>query len=418
MRLAVFTNRFPAEMSTFFARDMRALINAGVDIDIFPFYPLESELWRCVPDILNETILPRNRVHHITLRESLRSPRTTKRKLHTFIRDMVAVYLSAAKFGTSRLAKTTYVGLKALAWARRYNRSYDHILAYWGNYAATCAYIFHRLLDRPIPFSMFLHAGMDLYEGQVYLKEKLLYADNVFVVCEFNRQFLYEHYNDIFPQISSKIHKYHLGLDFAEFQYDSNSRSGRKILAVGGLEKYKGFHHLLRAGAILCSRGLDYEIDIVGGGKEANSLKRLAAELQIEKRVKFLGWLPSDEVRTAMSRATILVHPSSGPGDAVPTVIKESMALGTPVVASHIAGIPELLDGGRCGILVPPGNPQELANAIEKLLTNEALRVRYADAARKYAEDTFDLWRNGQRLAEILSSTTRVNGKGQSAIQI
>jgi colanic acid/amylovoran biosynthesis glycosyltransferase len=418
MRLAVFTNRFPGEMSTFFARDIRALINAGVDIDIFPFYPLEPALWRCVPDILNETVLPRNRVHHITLRESLRSARSTKRKLHTFVREMAAVNLSAAKFGTARLAKTTYVGLKALAWARRYNSSYDHILAYWGNYAATCAYVFHRLLDRPIPFSMFLHAGMDLYEGQVYLKEKLLYADNVFVVCDFNRQFLYERYPDIFPQISPKIHKYHLGLDFAEFQYDSNSRSGRKILAVGALEKYKGFDYLLRAGQIIGSRGLDYEINILGEGKEADSLKRLAAELQIENRVKFLGWLPSHEVRTAMARATILVHPSSGLGDAVPTVIKESMALGTPVVASHIAGIPELLDEGRCGILVPPGDPNALADAIQMLLTHEALRLRYADAARRYAEDIFDLWRNGQKLAELLSSTTRLSAKGQSAIQI
>src|SRR4030095_1987374 len=162
-------------------------------------------------------------------------------------------------------------------------------------------------------------------------------------------------------------------------------------------------HHLLRAGAILCSRGLDYEIDIVGDGKEKNSLKRLAAGLQIENRVKFLGYLPrDDEVWTAMTQATILVHPSVGLGDAVPSVIKESMALGTPVVASNIAGIPELLDGGRCGVLVPPGNPQELANTIEKLLTHETLRLRYADAARRYAEDKFDLWRNGQKLAELL----------------
>jgi glycosyltransferase involved in cell wall biosynthesis len=238
------------------------------------------------------------------------------------------------------------------------------------------------------------------------------------VVCEFNRQFLSEHYSDVFTQISPKVHKYHLGLDFTEFQYDSNSRAERKILAVGTLEKYKGFDHLLRAGQIIGTRGLDYEINIIGDGKETNSLKRLAAELQIESRVKFLGWLPSHEVRTAMTRATILVHPSSGLGDAVPTVIKESMALGTPVVASNIAGIPELLDEGRCGILVPPGDPKELADAIQTLLTHEALRLRYADAARRYAEDTFDLWRNGQRLAEILRSTIRVNGKGHSTIQI
>jgi colanic acid/amylovoran biosynthesis glycosyltransferase len=416
MRLAVFTNRFPNQLSTFFARDMRALINAGVSIDVFPFYPVEEELWSCVPEILNESILPKNRVHHISLKESFQFARPIKRTLLTFCREMAAINFSAAKFGASRLAKTNYVSLKALAWAQRYKDDYDHVLAYWGNYAATCAYMFNRLLDRPVPFSMFLHAGMDLYEGQVFLKEKLLYANNIFVVCEFNKVFLSQRYSDIFPEISGKIHKYHLGLDLSEFKYESKSRSGNKILAVGSLEKYKGFDYLLRAGQIISSRGLEFQIEIIGEGKEKNSLERLATELKIENRVKFLGWLPFDEVRTAMTRATVLVHPSSGLGDAVPTVIKEAMAVGTPVIASRIAGIPELLDEGRCGILVAPQDSQAIADAIEKLFTQESLRLCYADAARRYAEDTFDLWRNGQQLAGLLSRTERVIAKRYSTI--
>ena len=69
-----------------------------------------------------------------------------------------------------------------------------------------------------------------------------------------------------------------------------------------------------------------------------------------------------------MRRATLLVHPSIGLGDAVPTVIKEAMALGTPVVASAVAGIPELLDEGRCGVLTPPRDPVALSEAMERLL--------------------------------------------------
>jgi colanic acid/amylovoran biosynthesis glycosyltransferase len=417
MRLAVFTNRFPNRMSTFFARDMRGLINAGIDIDIFPFYPLEPELWECVPHVLNETILPRNKVHHINLMDSFRAALSTKRKLNGFFRDMAAVNLAAAKFGTTGLAKTTYVALKALAWAKRYKGDYDHILAYWGNYAATCAYMFNRLIDRPVPFSMFLHAGMDLYEGQVFLKEKLLYANNIFVVCDFNKVFLSQRYPDIFPEISSKIHKYHLGLDLSEFKYDLENRFRSKILAVGSLEKHKGFDYLLRAGQIISSRGLEFQIEIIGEGKEKISLERLATELKIENRVTFLGWLPSDEVRTAMTRATILVHPSSGLGDAVPTVIKEAMAVGTPVIASSIAGIPELLDEGRCGILVAPQDSKAIADAIEKLVTDKPVRLRYANTARRYAEETFDLWRNGQQLAGLLRATTRVNTKDQSRMR-
>src|SRR5256886_16950438 len=74
LRLAVFTNRFPGKVCTFFARDMRALVEAGVEIDIFPIYPLEPDLWRYVPEILAERHLPRARVHHGSTKLRLRSP--------------------------------------------------------------------------------------------------------------------------------------------------------------------------------------------------------------------------------------------------------------------------------------------------------------------------------------------------------
>ena len=407
MRLAVFTNKFPSRISTFFARDMRGLIDAGIEIDIFPFYPLEPNLWCYVPDILNERILPRTRVHHVSLRESLTPAHWTNRNLGTFLRDMVAVDCSAAKFGLDRFAKTTYVALKTLAWANRHTENYDHVLAYWGNYAATSAYIFHRLLNRPIPFSMFLHASMDLYEGQVYMREKLSYADNIIVVCDFNRSYLQQNYDDIFPAISDKFHKHHLGLDLAEFRYVADSRPNAKVIAVGALEKYKGFDFLLRAGQLMSSRGFKYEIELIGDGQEVNALKRLASELRITERVKFLGWFSPDQVRTAISQATILVHPSNGIGDAVPTVIKEAMAVGTPVIASNLAGIPELLEYGQCGMLVPPGDSSSLALAIESLLSNKELRQSYARKARKYVEENLDLSRNGRTLAALLASSTR-----------
>ena len=88
-------------------------------------------------------------------------------------------------------------------------------------------------------------------------------------------------------------------------------------------------------------------------------------------------------------------------------LIKEAMALGAPVIASHVVGIPELLDHGGCGILVPPRNVQSLANAIELLLTHPTLRHQYAVAARQYTEAQFHLWNNGQRLADLLCSTAR-----------
>jgi glycosyltransferase involved in cell wall biosynthesis len=108
-----------------------------------------------------------------------------------------------------------------------------------------------------------------------------------------------------------------------------------------------------------------------------------------------------------------LVHPSIMP-DAMPTVLKEALAVGTPVIASDLAGIPEILDHGRCGVLVPAGDVGALADAIAALLRDEARRREYATVGRQHAERLFDLRRTGQRLAEQLRSTPRRNGMATS----
>jgi glycosyltransferase involved in cell wall biosynthesis len=403
MRLAVFTSQFPGRVNTFFARDVRALLEAGFDIDIFPIYPLEPTLWRYVPDCLGEDVLPRTKVHHISFSQVLRFAKVIpSKKFSVFLRDTAAISASAARFGIEPFAKSAYVLGKGLAWARQFPNNFDHVLAYWGNYAATCAYLFNRLTDRPVPFSMFLHAGTDLYRSQVFLRQKLLYANKIIVVCEFNKNFIRERYPDIFDLIIDKIHLHHLGLDLAEFSYEPEGRQVRKVLGVGGLVKYKGFDYLLRATHALKCRGFDIELDLVGEGQERGSLEALAKKLKITERLRILGWFSPQEVKNIMKKSSVLVHPSIGIGDAVPTVIKESMALGTPVVASNVAGIPELLDGGKCGMLVPPQNVEALADAIETLLANTAMRRRYSDAARKHCENHFDLWRNGRDLARVL----------------
>ncbi len=170
MRVAIFTSQFPGRVNTFFARDVRALLEAGCDIEIFPIYPLDPSLWRYVPDCLNDKVLPRNKVHHLNFNHVLCAAKMVgQKKCGAFLQDVANITVSAAKFGLEPLAKSTYVLGKGLAWARQFPNNFDHVLAYWGNYAATCAYLFNRLIDRPVPFSMFLHAGTDLYRKQVFL---------------------------------------------------------------------------------------------------------------------------------------------------------------------------------------------------------------------------------------------------------
>jgi colanic acid/amylovoran biosynthesis glycosyltransferase len=409
VRLAVFTNQFPGFVTTFFARDMRGLLESGVDIDVFAIYPLDLTQWRYVPNILTQKHLPPEKIHHTSLAHSLRFARPWPlAKFGTFLRNAAETSTSAVKFGAGPLAKTAYVLLEAWAWAQEYRAKYDHILAYWGHYPATCAYVYHRLTAPEIPFSIFVHAGMDLYGDPLYMRQKLLYADNIITCCEFNIQFIRDRFQSIFHAIHDKLYVHHHGLDFGEFPYEPDARPSRRVIAVGRLEKQKGFDYLLSAAHQLLGQNIDIEVELVGEGDESATLRAMAHELQITDKVRFRGWLTFDEVRNAMRQATIMVHPSPDLGDGVPNVIKEAIALGTPVIASNVAGIPELLDNGRCGLLVPPKDVKGLADAIAMLLANETMRRTYADKARKHAEERYDLWRNGKHLAERLDSTRRL----------
>ena len=191
MRVAVITNQFPGPVSTFFARDVRGLLEAGVDVDVFPLYPLDSRLWECVPEILNERVFPRRRVHHVSLGAALASalnPRALRRSA-SVLRVAASVTADACSYGIMPVAKSLYSLTKASAWAGTFQSTWDHVLAYWGNYSATSAYACHRMTGGQVPFSMLLHAGTDLYREPVLLRQKMLASKNILVVCDFNRRY-------------------------------------------------------------------------------------------------------------------------------------------------------------------------------------------------------------------------------------
>ena len=405
MRLAVFTSQFPGRTATFFARDIRGLIDAGIDVEVFPIYPLDSSLWKYVPELLNEKVLPPSKVHHLSMRDCIRGFYAwPPKKLTQFLADTFSISASALQYGLQPLAKSSYVFLKAWAWAQMYPNNYDRVLAYWGNYPATCAYLYHRLSGVSNPFSLFLHANVDLYRRPIFMKCKMLYADQIITCSEFNRNFIAERFSDVQEVIKEKIFVHHHGLDFGTVPMGLDDRTPGTIIAVGRFVEQKGFDYLLRAVGLLKTRGVNVTVDLVGDGEQAELLRSLAHDLDIVDQIRFRGWLPADQVPAAISQAMLLVHPSPDLGDGVPNVIKESMAVGTTVLGSTVAGIPELLGNGKRGVLVPPKNVTALADAIESLLTDEGRRISYARQARNYAEQSFDMWKNGQRLAEVFKS--------------
>ncbi len=157
--------------------------------------------------------------------------------------------------------------------------------------------------------------------------------------------------------------------------YKRQQHAGKKvILFVGRLAEVKGLEFLLSAFKTILSSREDVVLLLVGDGPEGDALISLSKELDIDKNTEFMGEIPHDDLGMFLSIADIFVLPSLSEGD--PHVIKEAMAFGLPIIASRVGGIPEILAEGRNGLLIEPGNPDDLAGKLEMLLSDEEMRTR------------------------------------------
>jgi len=396
LRLAVFTNQFPGKVNTFFARDVVSLLKEGFSVDIFPIYPINETYWKFVPVDLRNAIRNNSRTIYVSPVHAYWNSKLGKNFRH--------VLEDSLRFGIKQFFKSLYVIRQAVLWSRLFEGQYDYMLSYWGNYAGTYAYLANLGLKNPPPYAFFLHAGTDLYRDQIILDAKLQYAKTIFTVCEFNKQFLQQLYPDIYPYVQKKLVLHHLGVDFTDLHVNLKQREQFTVLAIGSLIPQKGFNVLLEAVSQLIENFPDLRLIIIGDGPERKNLWRRSNQLGISGKVIWKGHLPFEEVKEYLNQSTLLVHPSAGLGDAVPTVIKEAMAIGLPVIASDIVGIPELLNYGKCGILVPSGDAQALAEAIKDLLSDQGRRCQLAEAARQFAEQIFDMSKNGKCLAEKIKA--------------
>jgi glycosyltransferase involved in cell wall biosynthesis len=181
----------------------------------------------------------------------------------------------------------------------------------------------------------------------------------------------------------------------------TTSRADRfTLLCVGRLTPAKGQHLLVEAMRRIAASGRD-DIDLVlaGDGPDADSLRSAAERHGLGPRIRFTGALNRDEVRALYTAADAFVLPSFAEG--IPIVLMEAMASGVPCLTTRIAGIPELIEDGRDGLLVPASDIDALVDRITALADDATLRHRLAEAGRRRVTAEYDLERNIGRLAEL-----------------
>jgi glycosyltransferase involved in cell wall biosynthesis len=245
-----------------------------------------------------------------------------------------------------------------------------------------------------LPFSFTAHAK-DIYTSDPrQLREKLGLAQFVITCTAYNRRHLSQLYAGAPDSI---FHIYH-GIDTGLFSFDEATHpvpaKPYQILTIARFTAKKGLPTVYRALKELHARGVPFEHILIGDGEDRHKILALINDLGLNTHTRWLGTQPHDVVLAHYKQAHLFVLgcevAANGDRDGIPNVLLESMAMGVPVVATAVSAIPELVETEKTGLLVQPGQPKQLAEAMIKLLTDTELRTRVISAARKRVLQDFD----------------------------
>lgn len=175
------------------------------------------------------------------------------------------------------------------------------------------------------------------------------------------------------------------------------------VCTAGRLSVEKGHRYLIDATPTLVSQNPNFQLLVLGEGRERKPLEDRVERLGIQNHVVFAGF--KDNVRSWIQASDILANPSLSEG--VPNVLLEAMALGTPVVATRVGGVPDLIEHGESGVLIPPADPLAVARAINDLHANPHEALRLARNAQTRVFQEYSSERQARRLLDLYAAVLR-----------
>lgn len=257
-----------------------------------------------------------------------------------------------------------------------------------------------------MPWSLTLHGISETdYPAGLLLPEKIERAD--FVVCAsyFMRA---QAMRAVDPKHWLKLHVVRCGVDPGVLPPAATQRAeaALRIVSVGRISPEKGYFGLLEALASLAQQGQAFNLTVVGDGPAMMATRARVADLCLNDRVTFTGALGEEDALAEIAAAEMLVLPSLMEG--LPVVLIEAMALGKAVIASRVAGIPELVEDGVSGLLFTPSDWHDLQARLTLALRDSALRESLSQAARQAVEGQFLISQAAERLEQLFAGSAAI----------
>jgi len=397
-KIAYIMSRFPKLTETFILYEILALEKLGVSVEVYPLLRTHQSVTH--PEA--EAMVKRAHFHSFLSWSILYAN-------WYFIRHSPRAYMRVwmeALRGTWG-SINFFIGAlgilpKTVCFAYEMRRAgITHVHAHFATHPALAGLIIYRLTG--IPFSFVAH-GSDLHVDRRMLDRKIATAAFTITVSAYNKALMVQECGE---EMSDKIHIIHCGIDPTVFVSHRKHCTGKpfRILCVGSFEEVKGHTYLIEACRILRDRGIEVSCHLVGDGPRRRALEAQIQQGALQHQVQIHGGLPRAGVVAMLKQADVVVlasvPTSNGKREGIPVSLMEAMACAVPVISSDMASIPELVESGRNGLLVPPRDANALADTLQILRDDEVLRTQLGRAGRETVLQDFNLHKNTLALLQL-----------------
>lgn len=385
LRVGYVVSRFPSLTETFVLRELDAVAaDPRVDVALISLFPP-----------LDATVHPA--AEPWIARRHRPSPRQVLAAAAWWVlrrpRRSTAIVVRTVRDHGRRprvLAKALATSLVATALARHVERErIDHLHAHFAAMPAHAAWTVARLTG--VTYSVTAHAH-DVFIHRLGLRTRLREAAFVVAISDFHRGLLATLGAD-----ARRTPTIRMGIDVDAYDYRPRARAADEpphVVMVSSFREYKGHRHLIAA--LTADPALDdVTVELIGSGELEPAVRAQVAAAGLDGRVRFAGPQPEAAVRERLRRADVLVQPSvvarNGDTEGLPTTLVEAAACGVTLVATRVAGVPDLVRDGITGMLADPGDAVGLAAALRRALeADPAETARIRAAARRRVETHHD----------------------------
>ena len=405
MRIAFIVNQFPALSETFILRQITGLLDRGHEVDIFASSPGQDPIRHS--DVEKYDLLGRTSYLTACACSQAAPVRLIKRLGLIFAHfrsdpSVVIKTLNVAVFGKGALLLQVLCQISPFLG----KGPYDIVHCQFGNLGdlgillKDTGFFCGKLVTSFRGYDISLY--VESHGHRVY--DNLFKRGDLFLCVS-------EHIKEKLIKLGCderKIMVHRSGVDTDKYQYRppiAKDDGQIRILTVGRLTEKKGVEYGIRAVAKVLQTSQRIQYTIAGDGPLRDKLQSLITELKAGDRIKLVGWKSQNEIAELLQESDILLAPSvtttNGNEEGIPGVIMEAYSRGVPVVSSRHAGIPEVVQDRESGFLVPERDVDGLAERLQTLAEQAALRAAMGQKGRDFVDEHYNIERLNNRLVDM-----------------